>query len=193
MLSTFPATLSGDSFVGNFLPSFEPGFPNWDFHEPSFLFHDQEPVIFSPHPSHEPVTSNSGSDASNPALSPDSCEPNQNQNSGSDDRNPNHNNCKKVVDERKRRRMLSNRESARRSRMRKQKHTENLRNQANRLKVGNRELMNRLRLVVHQSQMVRSENEYLMSEAAVLRQRLWDIRQLLLVRHLHQQLLNPSA
>ncbi|KAG6386801.1 hypothetical protein SASPL_151975 [Salvia splendens] len=75
-----------------------------------------------------------------------------------------------VVDERVRRRRLSNRESARRSRMRKQKHLENLRNELNRLR-----LMNRVMLAVHQDQVVRGENEWLCSEATILRRRLCDI------------------
>ncbi|KAI3451898.1 hypothetical protein Pfo_008563 [Paulownia fortunei] len=206
MLSTFPATLSADSFLGNPFPPFESGFPPWEYHEPSFLFHppppeEENPVVFSPQP--EPVSS--GSDTSNPAPSSGS-EPNRNKtkslSSGSDERNQN--NCKNlssgsvetsplgsIIDERKRRRMVSNRESARRSRMRKQKHLENLRTQVNRLKVGNRELMNRLRLAVHQTQLFSTENECLRSETVMLRQRLWDIRQVLLARQL-QQLLNPS-
>ncbi|KAK4416358.1 Basic leucine zipper 4 [Sesamum alatum] len=216
MLSAFPAGFPADSFLGNPFPPFETGFPSWDYsYEPSFLFpppsKEEEPVAFSPQPSQEPVSSNSGSDTSNPApVTPNSGSPEPIQNScknlssGSDE--PNRGSSKKitphsdgtrtrlgpVVDERKRRRMISNRESARRSRMRKQRHLENLRNQANRFKVGIRELMNRLRLVVHQTQLIQAENEHLRSEAVVLRQRLWDIRQVLLVRQLQQQL-NPSA
>lgn len=200
MLSAFPPTFPADSFLGN---PFEPGFPPW---ETPFLFHlDQEPpAVSSPPFSQEPVTSNSGSDTLNPAPSSGSDDSNRNEpktlssGSGSDDENrdqfknkrsgSDQTNC--VLDERKRRRMLSNRESARRSRMRKQKHLENLRNQANRLKLGNREQTNRLRLIVYQTQLFRRENECLRTEAAVLRQRLWDIRQVLVVRQL-QQLLNP--
>ncbi|KAL3844686.1 hypothetical protein ACJIZ3_002089 [Penstemon smallii] len=112
-----------------------------------------------------PVSSNSGSD----------------RNSGSD--------------ERKRKRMISNRESARRSRMRKQKHIENMRDQLNQLEVSNRELTNRLRLVVDQNQLYRRENGFLQSEAVMLRERLWDIRQVLLVRQLQQQcfIMNHSS
>lgn len=171
MLSAFPAPFSADSLLGNQFPPFEPGFPPWENHEPSFLFHlQEEPAVPTPNLSHEPVSSNSGSDPPNPTRS-----------SGSDDSNRN--------EERKRRRMMSNRESARRSRMRKQKHLENLRNQANRLKLGNREQSNRLRLIVYQTQLFRRENDCLRTEAAVLRQRLWDIRQVLVVRQL-QQLMN---
>lgn len=72
--------------------------------------------------------------------------------------------------------------------MRKQKHLENLRNQVNRLKIGNRELMNRLRVVTHHFELARSDNDRLRSESIILRRRLWDIRQVLLVRQLQQQL-----
>lgn len=200
MLSTFPTTFSGESFLGNPFSSFESGFPPWEYYDPPFLFNPpsppDEPVVFSPQSSQEPVSSNSGSDTSNPAPSPDSGEPNQTQiiSSGSDDHDRDKTNpLGPIIDERKRRRMMSNRESARRSRKRKQKHLENLSNQANRLMVANRELTNRLRLVMHQTQEFRRENEFLRAEAAVLRQRLWDYRQLLLVLQLRQQLLNPTA
>ncbi|KAL3813702.1 hypothetical protein ACJIZ3_014970 [Penstemon smallii] len=176
----------------NPLPHFETGFPPWEPLEPMSVHFDpissREQDVFSLHPSQEPVSPNSGSDTSNPLpITPifGSNEPNRkrpkNSSSGSDETG-------QVIDERKRRRMLSNRESARRSRMRKQKHLENMRNQMNRLKIVNRELMNRLRFVVHQNQLVRTENECLGSEAVVLRQRLWDIRQVLLVRQLQQHL-----
>ncbi|XP_057784413.1 basic leucine zipper 43-like [Salvia miltiorrhiza] len=199
MLSTFPACLSADAFLGN---PFEPGFPPWENHEPPFLFHPhEEPVVFTPQLSHEPVSSNSGSRAQNPALSSGSDDSKRNEpktlSSGSDDQSRENFKNKRsgcdetsCVDDRKRRRMMSNRESARRSRMRKQKHLENLRNQASRLKLGNREQANRLRLLVCQTQMFLGENERLRNEAAVLRQRLWEIRQVLVVRQL-QQFLNP--
>ncbi|KAK4426432.1 Basic leucine zipper 4 [Sesamum alatum] len=175
MLSTFPAVLFSDSSL---FPPFSGGFPPWDSHEPPFLFHP-------PPQDQEPVSSNtSGSETSKP--------PPEIPNSGSDE--PSWKNPKplgSIIDERKRRRMISNRESARRSRMRKQRHLENLRTQLNRLRTVNEELTNRVRWVVHQDQLFRRENEHLRSEAVVLRQRLWDIRQVLLVRQLQQQL-NPS-
>ncbi|XP_022774116.1 G-box-binding factor 1-like [Durio zibethinus] len=63
-----------------------------------------------------------------------------------------------IIDERKRRRMMPNRESARRSRMRKQKHLENLRNEVNRFSIENRELTNRLRFVWYHCHRVRKDN-----------------------------------
>lgn len=133
------------------------------------------------YPSQEPVFPFSGSDDSTPKTN--------SSNSGSDYVGQVKVN---LIDERKERRMISNRESARRSRMRKQKHLENLRNQVNRHKTGNRELMNRLRFISHHGQVLRQENERLRSESAMLRQKLWDVHQVLLVRKLHNQLLTSA-
>lgn len=198
-MSAFPAMMSADAPFGNPFPAFEGGFTHWDCQEQqAFVFPQQdEPILFQLEPQ-EPVISNSGSDNySNPTpldSTSGSDEPNQNNkrpNSGSDDTtNPP---VDSVPDERKRRRMISNRESARRSRMRKQKHLENLRNQVNRLKIGNRELTNRLRVFIHYCEVVGSDNDRLLSESVMLRQRLWDIRQVLLVRQLQQQQLAAST
>lgn len=79
------------------------------------------------------------------------------------------------VDERKRRRMISNRESARRSRWRKKRHLENLTDQVNRLKVENRDLKNRLGLLVQQCHVAWRENDRLSSEFLALQSRLSDL------------------
>ncbi|PON65552.1 Basic-leucine zipper transcription factor [Parasponia andersonii] len=79
------------------------------------------------------------------------------------------------VDERKRRRMLSNRESARRSRWRKKRHLEDLTDQVNRLKVENRDLKNRLGLVAQQCHIAWRENDRLSSEFLALQSRLSDL------------------
>ncbi|KAF3439087.1 hypothetical protein FNV43_RR17362 [Rhamnella rubrinervis] len=182
MLFTFPANLpSSDPILGNPFPAFDGGFTPWDCSE-LFPAVDQSP---------KPVTSNSGSgDFPSP-------KPVVSGSSSDQDRNRYHAETKTcstdeldrpvpVVDERKRRRMISNRESARRSRMRKQKHLENLRNQVNRFRVENRELTNRLRFVSYHFQRVCTDNLRLRSEYSMLQQKLSDVRQLLLFRQLQQ-------
>ena len=146
-------------------PAFESGFTPWDCSE-----------LYSTTQSLGPAISGSGSD-----------EPNQNQNqtnlnSGLDEPNQ----PVSIIDERKKRRMISNRESARRSRVRKQKHLENLRNQVSRLRIENRELTNRLRFVLYHCHRVRTDNARLQSEYSMLRQKLSDIRQILLFNQLQQ-------
>lgn len=124
-------------------------------------------------PTLEPVISGSGSDKSKPDS------PNDSPNSGSD--------------EKKRKRMISNRESARRSRMRKQTHLENLRDELNRLKVENRDLTNRVRSVTGHCQLVERENEMLRTELILLGQRLEGIHEILKAKQLQQQLCNSHA
>ncbi|CAJ1972788.1 unnamed protein product [Sphenostylis stenocarpa] len=81
--------------------------------------------------------------------------------------------------ERKLRRMQSNRESARRSRWRKKRHLESLTNQANRFRLENRELKNRLCLTMHQNLLLSAENERLRSESVTLMARLSNLYQIL--------------
>ncbi|KAM3286082.1 bZIP transcription factor 11 [Capsicum chacoense] len=203
MLSTLSATtLSSDGLFSNSFPAFDGGFTPWECIEPAFLFprdleEEKEPVLSpkeSPPPEPVILNSDSGSDDSKPNSthsSSGSDEPNRNNNNNSnrcpDERKRQRTTSNRDIDERKRRRMVSNRESARRSRMRKQKHLENLRNQVNRLKIGNRELMNRLRLITHQYQIFQCDNERLKTESAILGQRLEDIREILRARQLQQQ------
>ncbi|KAL2348292.1 hypothetical protein Fmac_002292 [Flemingia macrophylla] len=109
--------------------------------------------------------------------------------SGSDDPNgppekPASEESKCVASERKRRRMISNRESARRSRMRKQRHLENLRNQVNLFRVENRELKNALHFLLHHFNLLRTQNDCLRSERTLLRQKLDNINQFLLLQQL---------
>lgn len=175
MMSAIPATLfpSADSVLGNQFPSFENSFtPPWDCSDLFTFPDDQSPKA---------VVSSSGSDDPN--------EPNKsnqnhaNSNCSSDDPNPI---TVSMIDDRKRRRMISNRESARRSRMRKQRHLENLRYQVNKLKIENRELTNRLRLVLYHCNTVRRDNEQLRYEHSMLRQKLSNIRQFLMLKQLQQ-------
>ncbi|KAK7321626.1 hypothetical protein VNO77_32452 [Canavalia gladiata] len=77
--------------------------------------------------------------------------------------------------ERRLRRMQSNRESAKRSRWRKKRHLENLTNQLNRQRIENRELKNRLCLIMHQNLLLSVENEHLRSESVILMSKLSDL------------------
>lgn len=78
-------------------------------------------------------------------------------------------------DERKQRRKVSNRESARRSRMRKKRELENLTDQVNRLNIENQQLKNRLSLVINQCHVAWLQNEQLRSESVALSEKLLDL------------------
>ncbi|KAI3777178.1 hypothetical protein L1987_46974 [Smallanthus sonchifolius] len=96
------------------------------------------------------------------------------------------------TDESRKKRMISNRESARRSRKRKQKYLEDIKSQVTQYKTVNRQLMNRLRFTNHNGQIVQHENKRLRLESVVLQQKLYYLHQLLAVPELHHTLL-PSA
>ncbi|KAL4363470.1 hypothetical protein GQ457_04G010560 [Hibiscus cannabinus] len=81
-----------------------------------------------------------------------------------------------IIDERKQRRMISNRESARRSRMRKQKHLDELWSQVIRLRNENHGLIDKLNHVSECHDLVLQENARLKEEASDLRQMLTDIK-----------------
>ncbi|KAL4309704.1 hypothetical protein GQ457_01G010750 [Hibiscus cannabinus] len=117
-------------------------------HETDFSYEELQELL-SFFESEEPVSSNSGSEGSSRAVySPD---------------------------ERKQRRKVSNRESAKRSRWRKKRHLENLTDQVNQLNVENRQLKNRLSLVINQYHVVWLENERLRSESEALWAKLSDL------------------
>ncbi|XAR48439.1 hypothetical protein NMG60_11031261 [Bertholletia excelsa] len=86
------------------------------------------------------------------------------------------------AEERKRRRMISNRESARRSRWKKKRRLEELTDQVNRLRLENRELKNRLCLVSHQCQVVSCETDWLLMESQKLQDRLAGLCQILIAQ-----------
>ncbi|XP_055827419.1 bZIP transcription factor 11-like [Solanum dulcamara] len=178
------AILSSDGLFSNAFPSFNDDFTQWDCIESAFIFPEQGiELIFSPMQSPTPESLISHDSGSGPNKSkPDSS--NDSPYSGSDDLS---------IKERKRKRMISNRESARRSRKRKQTYLENLRDQSNRLKVENRDLTNRVRLVTGDCQLVERNNEMLRTESILLRQRLEGIREILSVRQLQQHLYNSHA
>lgn len=95
-------------------------------------------------------------------------------------------------EERRIRRMISNRESARRSRMRKQRHLEDLRNRADRLRLENQELKNRVGVVTRHCLLFCRDNDRLRSEATELRRRLNDMKRVLMLRQL-QRLVSPPG
>ncbi|XP_047156961.1 basic leucine zipper 4-like [Vigna umbellata] len=153
------------------LPPSEPflGNPFSAFSVDFTAWEDDSHHLLSP----KPVTSSSGSDK----PEPEPAEPDQPVVS--------------VVDERKLRRMISNRESARRSRMRKQRHLENLRNQLNKCRVENRELNNRLQFVLHHFNRLRTENEWLRSQRTLLLQKVANLTQILIFQQF-QQPISPA-
>lgn len=77
-----------------------------------------------------------------------------------------------IINERKQRRMISNRESARRSRMRKQKHLDELWSQVVWLRNENHQLVDKLNHVSERHDQVLQENAQLKEEASELRQML---------------------
>ncbi|GER27991.1 basic-leucine zipper transcription factor family protein [Striga asiatica] len=77
-----------------------------------------------------------------------------------------------TIDSRKRKRMLSNRESARRSRMRKQKHLDDLKAQTANLRAENNLILNNVNLATHNYLKMESENSVLRAQIAELSQRL---------------------
>eukprot|EP00899_Mesostigma_viride_P018136 jgi/Mesvir1/26323/Mv22503-RA.1 len=82
------------------------------------------------------------------------------------------------VDERRARRMLSNRESARRSRQRKQAHLDELRNQASQLRQENANILSKLHFATQHYGTVTEENRLLRSHVLELTQSLARLREL---------------
>lgn len=81
-----------------------------------------------------------------------------------------------IIDERKQRRMISNRESARRSRMRKQRHLDELWSQVIRLRTDNHCLIDKLNSVSESHQLALKENAKLKEETSDLRQLISEIK-----------------
>lgn len=81
-----------------------------------------------------------------------------------------------IVDERKQRRMISNRESARRSRMRKQRHLDELWSQVIRLRTDNHCLIDKLNRVSESHELALKENAKLKEETSDLRQLISEIK-----------------
>ncbi|PIN12754.1 hypothetical protein CDL12_14638 [Handroanthus impetiginosus] len=81
----------------------------------------------------------------------------------------------RIIDERKQRRMISNRESARRSRMRKQRHLDELWSQVLRLRTENHNLIDKLNQASESHDRVLQENARLKEEASDLRRMITDL------------------
>ncbi|KZV20591.1 ocs element-binding factor 1-like [Dorcoceras hygrometricum] len=75
-----------------------------------------------------------------------------------------------IIDERKKRRMISNRESARRSRMRKQRHLDELRSHVLSLRTEHHNLIDKLNLLSESHDKILHENARLKEEASDLRE-----------------------
>ncbi|XP_030532122.1 bZIP transcription factor 11-like [Rhodamnia argentea] len=177
MLAAMPTSFPSGTMPDNPFQSFDTDFAPWDCIDNPFsdLTQFSKPVVISTY----------ASDDSN--LDQVNC-PSNSSNSCGEKRKGD-----AAVDERKRRRKISNRESAKRSRMRKQRNLENLRNQVNRLKLENQELSNRLRLVLYHCYQLRRSNDQLRSEQSMLQHKLSNMQQVLLLQLLQQQQQNTPA
>jgi len=83
------------------------------------------------------------------------------------------------VDDKKRKRMISNRESARRSRMRKQKQVEDFVNEASQLKNENSRIMQNIDVVSQRYMEIESANNVLRAQAMELTDRLQSLNSVL--------------
>ncbi|XP_021287090.1 bZIP transcription factor 44-like [Herrania umbratica] len=94
------------------------------------------------------------------------------QNSGSEE------DLQALMDERKRKRMISNRESARRSRMRKQKHLDDLMAQVTQLRKENHQIITRINITTQHYLNVEAENSVLKAQANELSHRLQSLNEI---------------
>ncbi|XP_059647653.1 bZIP transcription factor 44-like [Cornus florida] len=88
------------------------------------------------------------------------------QNSGSEE------DLQQLMDQRKRKRMISNRESARRSRMRKQKHLDDLRGELGLLRKENNQIITSMSVTTQHYMSIESDNSVLRAQVAELSHRL---------------------
>ncbi|XP_068637710.1 bZIP transcription factor 11-like [Aristolochia californica] len=99
------------------------------------------------------------------------------QNSGSEE------DLHQVMDQRKQKRMLSNRESARRSRMRKQKHLDDLMVQVAQLRKENNQILTRLSVTSQHYSTVEAENSVLRTQMIELSNRLESLNEIINCMH----------
>jgi chromosome segregation ATPase len=94
------------------------------------------------------------------------------QNSGSEE------DLQLLMDQRKRKRMISNRESARRSRMRKQKHLDDLVSQVSKLRKENQEILTSVNITTQQCLSVEAENSVLKAQMNELSNRMESLNEI---------------
>ncbi|XP_057786767.1 bZIP transcription factor 11-like [Salvia miltiorrhiza] len=94
---------------------------------------------------------------------------------------------------RKRKRMLSNRESARRSRMRKQKLLDDLTAQANHLRAENNHILTNINLITHLYLNMESENSVLRAQMSELNHRLHALNEIITCLSSHHEAAPASA
>ncbi|KAH7575025.1 hypothetical protein ACOSP7_005598 [Xanthoceras sorbifolium] len=97
------------------------------------------------------------------------------QNSGSDDQED----LQALMDQRKRKRMISNRESARRSRMRKQKHLDDLMSQVDLLKKDNHQILTNINITTQHYLTIEAENSVLRAQVDELTHRLHSLNEII--------------
>lgn len=95
------------------------------------------------------------------------------QNSGSEE------DLQQLMDQRKRKRMISNRESARRSRMRKQKHLDDLMAQVSQLRKENNQIITGMNVTTQHFLNVEAENSVLRAQVAELTHRLQSLNEII--------------
>ncbi|KAL3350754.1 hypothetical protein AABB24_023266 [Solanum stoloniferum] len=97
------------------------------------------------------------------------------QNSGSEE------DLQQLMDQRKRKRMISNRESARRSRMRKQKHLDDLTGQVTNLRRENNQILTSMNVTTQHYLNVEAENSILRAQLSELSRRLESLNEIIAV------------
>ncbi|CAN4112395.1 unnamed protein product [Withania somnifera] len=95
------------------------------------------------------------------------------QNSGSEE------DLQQLMDQRKRKRMISNRESARRSRMRKQKHLDDLMAQVSTLRKENNQILTSMNVTTQHFLNVEAENSILRAQLSELSHRLESLNEII--------------
>ncbi|KAJ6997137.1 bZIP transcription factor 11-like [Populus alba x Populus x berolinensis] len=97
-----------------------------------------------------------------------------------------------IMDLRKRKRMISNRESARRSRMKKQKHLDDLTGQLGQLARENNEILTRMNAVSQLYMHIEAENSILRAQMAELSHRLGSLNEIIEYANFSDGLFEPE-